>query len=225
MNTPAKPNLSYDFGFYGILTDPLVGYERLAAEMVERRVRFIQLRIKDRPRQEVLSIARSLRSIIAREQESFFIVNDDPRTAAEVGADGVHLGQDDMSFREARAIVGPNAIIGLSTHNPEQTLAACKLNPDYIGVGPVFATPTKKQPDPVIGLDGMKEMLALATVPAVVLGGIDHSNVARVLEGGAKNISAVRCINKSEKPADELDRMIQTIRKGGQALRLATFHT
>ncbi|MCP4680028.1 MAG: thiamine phosphate synthase [Deltaproteobacteria bacterium] len=203
--------LQSDFGFYGILTNPIVGYEELAAIMVEHKVRFIQLRIKEKPTEEVLAIARALRSIITG--DSLFIVNDDPTIAVEARADGVHLGQDDMPYEEARAIVGPNAVIGLSSHNPEETRAACALSPDYIGVGPVFPTPTKKTPDPAIGIGGMKKMLELATVPAVVLGSIDHSNIEEILAGGAKNISAVRCINQSRDPASDLEQMQRAIEK------------
>jgi thiamine-phosphate pyrophosphorylase len=197
------------FGFYGILTDPIVGYERLAALMAEQGVRLIQLRMKEAPKGEVVEVARSLMSII--DKRSLFIVNDDPFVAREVGADGVHLGQDDMPYEQAREILGPEAIIGLSTHNPDETRAACALQPDYIGVGPVFATPTKKKPDPVIGIVGMREMIAVATAPAVVLGGIDHSNAAEVLEAGARNICAVRCINQSHDPERELKRMLETV--------------
>ena len=196
-------------GFYGILTNPVVGYERLAEVMVERGVRIIQLRMKDAPADEVLATARRLREIIP--PGVTFIVNDSPEIALESGADGVHLGQDDMPYGEARKIVGPDAVIGLSTHNPAQTTAACALEPHYIGVGPVFATPTKVNPDPVIGLGGMREMLSIATVPAVVLGGIDHDNLAEVLSAGAQNVCAVRCINHSEDPGVELDRMIRAI--------------
>jgi thiamine-phosphate pyrophosphorylase len=111
-------------------------------------------------------------------------------------------------LREAREIVGADAVIGLSTHNPDQTRVACALGPGYIGVGPVFATPTKRVPDPVIGLDGLRAMLALATVPAIAIGGIDHTNVGAVLDAGARNLCAVRCINRAADPARELDRML-----------------
>ncbi len=154
-------------GFYGILTDPAVGYEELARVMVDRGLTIIQLRMKGAPPDEVVATAHRLRDIIP--PRVAFIINDSPKIAALVGADGVHLGQDDMPYREAREIVGPDAVIGLSTHNPAQTRAACALGPDYIGVGPVYATPTKKRPDPVIGLDGMREMLALATAPGAEL--------------------------------------------------------
>jgi len=200
-----------DMGLYGILTNPVVGYERLAEIMVAKGLKIIQLRMKDAPRAEVVAVARRLRGIVPAGVA--FIVNDDPEIALEVAADGVHLGQDDMPYPRAREIMGPGAIIGLSTHNPDQTRSACALGPDYVGVGPVYATPTKRNPDPVIGLDGMRAMLGLATVPAVVLGGIDHSNAREVLDGGARNICAVRCINASDHPGAEIDRLLAALRR------------
>jgi thiamine-phosphate pyrophosphorylase len=197
-------------GLYGILTEPLVGYERLAAIMAERGVRVIQLRIKDAPRAEIVAVARRVRAVVP--PGVAFIVNDDPEIALEVGADGVHLGQDDMPYAEARRLLGERAIIGLSTHNPAQMAAACALGPDYVGAGPVFATPTKKNPDPVIGIDGLRRMLALATVPAVAIGGIDHGNAAQVVAAGAESLCAVRCINGSPQPGAEIDRMLLVLR-------------
>ncbi len=197
------------FGFYGILTDPIIGYDRLAAVMVDRGVRYVQLRMKREPRDVVLHTAERLRGIVR--PPSLLIINDDPSIALEVGADGVHLGQDDMPYARARALLGPDAVIGLSTHNPEQTGAACALGPDYIGVGPVFATPTKRVPDPVLGLGGMAEMLAIATVPAVAIGGIDLDNAPRVLQHGAVNLCAVRAVTRAEDPAAAIARFQQII--------------
>lgn len=200
-----------NMGFYGILTDPVVGYVALASTMVEKGVKIIQLRMKSVAADIVLETARAVRAKIP--SSVAFIVNDDPHIALAADADGVHLGQDDMSFREARAILGPDAIIGLSTHNPQQTQAACALNPDYIGVGPVYATPTKNIPDPVLGISGMQEMLRIATVPAVCLGGIDHGNVDDVIAGGAQNICAVRCVNASKTPDVELEKLLSKMLK------------
>ena len=199
-----------DFGFYGILTNPRVGYETLASIMVEQQVRYIQLRIKDRSREDILNMARRIRSIV--KGKSLFIVNDHPDVAKEAEADGVHLGQEDMSIEEARTILGSDAIVGISTHNPSQTQAACALKPDYIGVGPVYATPTKKIPDPVIGLDGMRAMVQMARVPAVAIGGIDLKNLDDVLQNGARNVCAVRCINNAEDPEFVLKKVIKQIR-------------
>ncbi len=196
-----------DFGFYGILTHPRLGYRRLAAILVQRQVPYIQLRMKRVPRVEVARKARELRRIVVG--PSKLIINDDPEIARDEGADGVHLGQEDMPLPDARAIVGPDAIIGLSTHNLDQTRAACALQPDYIGVGPVYTTPTKDIPDPVLGLDRMADMIAAATVPAVAIGGIDLHNLPDVLAAGARNLCAVRAINGAEDPAAALDTMLE----------------
>jgi thiamine-phosphate pyrophosphorylase len=207
------PRVPLEFGLYGILTDPLVGYERMTELLVSRGVRFIQLRMKHAPRVEVVKVGRRLRPLIGG--ASWLIVNDDPEAAAEVGADGVHLGQGDMPYAQARALLGPGAIIGLSTHNPAQTRAACALGPDYIGVGPVFPTPTKDLPDPVLGLEGMRELLGLADRPAVVLGGIDATNLGAVLAAGARNACAVRALNRAADPAAELDRLLAILAATG----------
>jgi thiamine-phosphate pyrophosphorylase len=165
----------------------------------------VQLRMKEHPRDEVRDVAKAVRRIV--QLPSLFIVNDDPELASEVGADGVHLGQDDMPYAEARRIVGPNAIIGLSTHNPRQCAAACALGPDYIGIGPVFPTPTKKIADPAIGIDGMAQMLGIATVPTVVLGAIDATNLEQVWAAGAQGYASVRPLNQAQEPGIVLDKL------------------
>ncbi|MDP8237341.1 MAG: thiamine phosphate synthase, partial [Candidatus Erginobacter occultus] len=143
------------FGLYVILTAPVAGYERCAADAVAAGVRCLQLRVKDRSEGEILEIARQLRKITAG-TATRLIINDSPEIAAASGADGVHLGQEDMPLGAARKILTrPGAIFGLSTHNAEQALAGIALGPDYIGVGPVFPTPTKAKPDPVLGLEEM----------------------------------------------------------------------
>lgn len=178
------------FGLYAILTDPLLGYEHMARLFVDHRVAFIQLRMKKEPLDVIKATAIKLRAV-TEGSDSHLIINDHPGIAAEAGA-GVHIGQGDMPYREARSLVGPDAIVGISTHSPDQVVAACKCGPDYIGIGPVYPTPTKANPDPVIGIAGMKAMLAVATVPAVAIGGIDLSNLREVLDAGAKNFCMVR---------------------------------
>lgn len=196
MTCPSVPDI---FGFYAILTNPVVGYETLTRLLVTHQVPFVQLRMKDTDRDEVRDAAVMMREV-TRGSDSRFIVNDDPELAAEVGADGVHLGQGDMPYALAREIVGPDAVVGLSTHNVEQTRAACELGPDYIGIGPVFPTTTKKIPDPPLGLDGMRDMLAAATVPAVALGSITTANLGDIVRAGAANFSLVRPLNGAEDP-------------------------
>ncbi len=200
-----------NFGLYGILTDPVIGYEKLAAVMVDRGVPYIQLRMKRATADEVRKTALRLRKIVTG--SSKLIINDHPKIARDVGADGVHLGQDDISYALARQILGDEAVIGLSTHNTAQVSAACALLPTYIGVGPVFPTPTKAVPDPVIGLDGMADMIQVADVPAVAIGGIDLTNVHEVLRRGARNICAVRCINNAEDSENVIDALLAATRE------------
>ena len=115
------------------------------------------------------------------------------------GADGVHLGQDDASYAEARAELGPAALIGRSTHSPEQALAAEKEGFDYIGVGPVFGTPTKPDYVPV-GLDLVRFAAKNVKVPFVAIGGIDASNVFQVRQAGARAVAVVRAVMASQDP-------------------------
>ena len=201
------PGIIDRFGFYAILTDPVVGYETLSEIVVAHHVAFVQLRMKEKPRDEVLAVARNMRAI-TRGSATRFIVNDDPGIAADVGADGVHVGQQDASYGRVRSIVGNDAIVGISTHTLRQTMAACALGPEYIGVGPVYPTPTKKIADPPIGLDGMSAMLAVATVPAVVLGSVSPETLPALLAAGARNFAMVRPLNRSPNPDEVLRRIL-----------------
>jgi len=187
------------FGLYAILTDPVKGYEYTARLFVDHTISFIQLRMKIEPIDIIRKTAEKLCSITAG-SASRLIINDYPEIAAQAGACGVHIGQDDMPYEKARSIVGAGAVIGISTHSPGQTRRACMLKPDYIGIGPVYPTPTKTRPDPVTGIDGMKEMLSLATVPAVVIGGIDCLNLREVLAAGARNFCMVRQLMQADDP-------------------------
>jgi thiamine-phosphate pyrophosphorylase len=197
-----------NFGFYAILTDPVRGYEYCTRLCVDHEVAFVQLRMKDAPAKAIEDTARLMAAITAG-TKTRLIVNDDPEIASSTGADGVHIGQRDMPYGQARAIVGNSALIGVSTHSVEQMKNACALKPDYVGVGPVYATPTKKNPDPVIGLDGMREMLAVATVPAVAIGGITLENLPMVLEAGARNFCMVRPITQASDPEKVLKEILK----------------
>lgn len=197
MNFPAH------FGFYSVLTNPMKGYEYLTQLVVDYGIAFVQLRIKEGSADEILKIAIRMREI-TQGTATKLIINDFPDIALKVSADGTHIGQDDLAIEELRALMDNDHIIGLSTHSPAQTADACARKPDYIGVGPVYKTPTKKNADPVIGIAGMKEMLSAATVPAVVIGGIDFSNIRDVLDAGAKNFCMVRQLTSSENPEEIL---------------------
>jgi len=205
-----------DFGFYLVMTNPLVGYERCCEAAVRAGVRMVQLRMKDAPRGEIVATAKALRSITSGTSTNF-IVNDDPSIAAEVGADGVHVGQTDMTVAEVRRLYPSIRIVGLSTHNPGQALASIPQRPDYIGVGPVFATPTKKIPDPVLGVEAAARMIASVPCPAVAIGGINAENLSDVIRAGARNWSVVRAVCASSDPYSAIMRLgdIAAAARGG----------
>lgn len=189
-----------DFGLYLVMTDPVVGYAQCAQAAVDAGVRIIQLRMKRAARDEIVAVARDVRRITAGTR-TLFIVNDDPSIAAETGADGVHVGQDDMPVAQVRGMFPSLKIVGLSTHSPEQALAAIPQRPDYIGVGPVWATPTKDIPDPTLGLGTMAEMIRSVPFPAVAIGGItDAIRVREVHTAGARNFAVVRAVCASRDP-------------------------
>ena len=131
-----------DFGFYLVITNPVVGYAHCADAAVRAGVKIVQLRMKHAAREDILREAREMRRV-TRGTETLFIVNDDPALAAEAEADGVHVGQDDMSPVEVRAKFPQLKVVGLSTHNLDQVRASWDQPIDYIGVGPVYATPTR----------------------------------------------------------------------------------
>lgn len=195
-----------DFGLYLVMTNPVVGYAACAAAAVERGVRIVQLRMKDVPRDEIVRTGRAVREV-TRGTGTLFVVNDDPSIAAEVEADGVHVGQGDMSVAEVRRLYPSLGIVGLSTHSPEQARAAVAARPDYIGVGPVWATPTKKVPDPVLGVATAAEMVRSVPFPAVAIGGIDEERLPELLRAGAVNFAVVRAVCGSADPASAIARL------------------
>jgi thiamine-phosphate pyrophosphorylase len=158
----------------------------------------IELRDREQPKSVILRAGATFRRL-ANTYSALFIVNDDPHLAMELEADGVHIGQDDMDPAEARRILGPDAIIGLSTHSPEQLEAAASQPVDYVSVGPIWETPTKRG-RPATGLDLIRTAAASASMPWFAIGGIDPENVAEVVEAGAQRICVVRAIRDAADP-------------------------
>ena len=192
-----------DFGLYLVMTNPIVGYAKCAEAAVKAGVKIIQLRIKHAPREEIFREALEVRRVTSG-TDTLFIVNDNPEIACEVGADGVHVGQDDISPAEIRSHFPGLRIVGLSTHNLDQVRASADQPVDYIGVGPVYATPTKDIPDPTLGLEKMKEMISNAKFPAVAIGGIDLTRLHGIIAAGAKNFAVVRAVCQSHDPYSEI---------------------
>ncbi len=142
------------------------------------------------------------------------IINDRVDLALAAGADGVHVGQDDISPVQARKLLGDQKIIGFSTHSLEQVTAALGLPIDYLAIGPVFATSTKADPDPVTGLSGVEDACRTAgSIPVVAIGGIDRSNAATVLESGANCVAVIRdLISDPDEITDRVRNLIGVLR-------------
>ena len=172
---------------------------RIVQGLAEAGVGILQYRNKKGDEAEILVDARAMRDAFLPMSQNrdmghphlLLILNDWPELAVEAGFDGVHVGQTDISPAEARAIVGPEKIVGVSTHNKAQ-LRAADLEPvDYIAVGPVYATATKENPDPVVGLEGVRLARSLTRKPLVGIGGITAENAGAVLEAGADSVAVI----------------------------------
>jgi thiamine-phosphate pyrophosphorylase len=165
----------------------------------------VQLREKDGEREQLLAPAREARELCAG-LGALFVVNDDPLLAREAGADGVHVGQEDMPVAQVRALVGPEMIVGLSTHAPAEIDAASgpadgadSGAPDYIGVGPVHITPTKLG-RPAVGLELVRYAAEHASAPFFAIGGIDAGNARDVVDAGATRVCVLRAIAGAQDP-------------------------
>jgi thiamine-phosphate pyrophosphorylase len=159
----------------------------------------VQLREKELGRAEIERAADTFRRV-ADTFSALFILNDDPELARALDADGVHVGQDDVAAEQAREVLGPDAIIGLSTHSEEQIAASAERPVDYISVGPIWETPTKAG-RPAVGLDLIRHAAEQAPHPFFAIGGIDPDNAAQVIEAGAQRLCAVRAIRDAGDPA------------------------
>jgi thiamine-phosphate pyrophosphorylase len=172
-----------------------------------------QLRDKDASDDELLAAAETAREK-CRAAGALFLINDSPDLAVACDADGVHVGQDDTPVGRAREIVGPEAIIGLSTHSVKQAQAGCRSGADYIAVGPVHATPTKEG-RPAIGIEPIKYAAAHVSVPWFAIGGIDTKTVGDVVRAGARRIVVVRALTDAEDP-EAVARTLRTSLNGGR---------
>ena len=178
-------------------------------------VDIIQLREKSLPRREIELAALTFRRLCDT-YSALFIVNDDPELAAACNADGVHVGQDDTPAAEAREMLGPDAIVGLSTHSREQIAAAAEAPVDYISVGPVWETPTKEG-RPGVGLELVAHAAEAAPHPFFAIGGIDPSNAGRVVEAGAHRLGVVRAIRDADAPAAAAEALRGALAGRGEA--------
>lgn len=184
--------ISDDCLLYGILDLSYVAPANapaMASSLLHGGVGILQLRAKGHSPDQIARLAPAIQTICADFRVPF-ILNDHVELAASLGADGAHVGQDDMSVGEARSILGLGKIVGLSTHSVAQARSAFAAAPDYIGFGPLFATPTK--PDYVpIGTNEIGTVMSEAPVPVFCIGGIKPGNLSEVLASGAQRVVIV----------------------------------
>lgn len=166
---------------------------QLVRDLVSSGVRILQYRNKTDDEAQILADARVLRDS-ASGTGLRLILNDHPGLAVRAGFDGAHIGQTDMLPAEARRILGPGKVLGFSTHNEAQLRAAASEPVDYLAIGPIYPTASKENPDPVIGLDGVRLARRLAGKPVVAIGGITAANAAAVLHAGADSVAVISAI-------------------------------
>jgi thiamine-phosphate pyrophosphorylase len=188
MTTFAFPSRLYTIA--DTLSRPELAFVELAEKICAGGARVLQLRVKELPAREFLIIAREVRAICQR-TGCLLIINDRTDIALAVNADGVHVGQEDLPLEAARKVLGPSKLIGVSTHNPAQAVAAERGGADYIGFGPVFGTNTKATGYSVRGLDQLREIRALVRLPVVAIGGVTTDRAAATLAAGADAVAMI----------------------------------
>jgi thiamine-phosphate pyrophosphorylase len=181
-----------------------------AEELAAAGVRLMQYRAKSATPRELLQISRELVSSLSAHEVSV-IVNDRPDIAVLTGAAGVHVGQDDLDPEQARSFVGGEKWVGVSTHNLEQFRRAAATSADYVAVGPIFATNSKANPDPVVGVQLLRQVRALTGKPIVAIGGITLERAASVIEAGADCVAVIRDLLCAAHPGEQARRYIETL--------------
>ena len=176
---------------------------------------FFQYRNKNGTRREIyetaLRLARALRT-----SGALFILNDHADIAAAVGADGVHLGQDDLPIAAARRVLGPEALVGISTHSLEQARAAQEAGADYIGFGPVYQTSTKDAGS-VQGIEGLSAVAAAVSIPVIAIGGITRDTIGDVMRAGARGAAVIGAVCSAPDIASAAADLILHMRTGSKA--------
>ena len=196
---------------YAILDAPAhADIDRLVAFAQELRAAgctLLQYRHKSANARIMLQQARELKKHLGSSVR--LIMNDRADLCLAADFDGVHVGQDDLSPESARAMIGPDRWLGVSTHNPEQLREADLTSADYLAIGPVFATSSKEKPDPVVGLEGVRRARSLTSKPLVAIGGITRANAASVIEAGADSVAVISdLLREPRKSAEEFFRIL-----------------
>ncbi len=214
-----EPSPAFDLSLYLIAGVDDVGdraLERVVASAVAGGVTLVQLREKTAPRETVIARAKALRAILAPHGIPL-IINDDLEVARAAEAEGLHLGQDDIDPREARAALGPGKILGLSAGDAEEAKTVDPAVVDYVGVGPAYVTASKADAGAAIGPDGLRAMRNRLALPMVAIGGIGLAQAAAVMATGVEGIAVVSAICGAADPeaaARDLRATIDAARKG-----------
>lgn len=186
-------------------------HQQLARQALEAGVQMIQYRDKKKSGREILSEVRDIAELTA-DEEIKFIVNDRADFALSGNADGVHLGQDDLPISAAREILGNDKIIGGTSSTPEEALQVEQEGADYVALGHIFETTTKKKEYPPRGLETLREVCSAVSIPVVAIGGITLENAPRVIEAGADIIAVSSAICTAEDPVQQARKFVDLFR-------------
>jgi thiamine-phosphate pyrophosphorylase len=190
-----------------------------ALSLAQAGVRLLQYRDKTAPARRYLDSSRALAELLLPLGVTFF-VNDRPDIAFLAGADGIHVGQEDLDVEQARRIAGRDKLAGVSTHNMEQFERAAASSADYIAVGPVFQTSSKANPDPVVGLDFLRKVRGLTEKPLVAIGGITLERAVSAIEAGADSVAVISGILNSADPGQRAREYNQALESASRAARV-----
>ena len=214
MTTAPRVTSKVDFDLYLITDRTLIGASSLF-EVTEQAllsgVRAVQLREKDLACGELLVIARSLRALTLR-FGARLLINDRCDLVLATGADGVHLGGNSIPVEEARGLLGDSALIGVSTHGPEEARRAEAAGADFVTLGPVFATPSKERYGKPIGLNTLRETASMLLIPVFAIGGIKKENARETLKAGARGVALISAIMQSDDPALSARELVGTLK-------------
>ena len=201
-------------GLYLVTSQPLSAGRRtldIVEQALNGGVRLIQLREKELSTASFTALAHEVR-VLTGARDALFIVNDRLDVALSVGADGVHLGQDDLPVAEARRLA-PELIIGASTHSEEELQAAQAAGASYVNIGPLFPTRTKEWTGAYLGWEGLERLARIATVPYTVMGGIKNSHIPELTKKGVRTIAVVTAVTGAAQPEQAARDLLTLIRK------------
>ncbi len=208
-----KPDLRKALKLY-LVTDPVLhrgrGVEATCEEALKAGVRFVQLRDKNASTRSLYDSALALRNL-CNKYSSYFVVNDRIDIAMAVKADGVHLGQSDMPADVARAIMGSEAIIGVSVRTVDEAEKAKADGADYIAANLVFSTETKKDIKEPLGLEMVSTLSRASSLPMIAIGGINPENTALVINAGCAGVAVVTAVMNSDSPALQVERFLRVL--------------